>query len=227
MWAELVSSETVDSRVWPRMAAIAERYWSPAEVRDVDSMYQRMAVVSRELEWTGVKHRANYGPMLDRLAAGQPASPVKVLADASEAQGLGPRNRGGRYSTLTPLNRFVDAVRPESESVRALEMAARRHNEEDLTALRRQFTEWAGNDALIEPLEAQDAFLTELKNLSKNLSALGTIGLKAVEYATSHQKPPADWLAAQTAELTRIQRPDAEVTLAAVRPVRILLDSLK
>ncbi len=227
MWAELVSSETVDSRVWPRMVAIAERYWSPAEVKDVDSMYQRMAVVSRELEWTGVKHRANYGPMLDRLAAEQPAGPVKVLADASEAQGLGPRNRGGRYTTLTPLNRFVDAARPESESVHELELSARRRSQEDLSALRRQFTEWAGNDARMEPLEAHDAFLAELKNLSKNLSAVGTIGLKALDFIASKQKAPQDWLTAQTAELTRMQRPDAEVTLAAVRPVRILLDSLK
>ena len=68
MWSEYVSAETVDSRIWPRLAAIAERFWSPAELKDVDSMYQRMAVVSRQLEWTGVRHRDNYEPMLERLA---------------------------------------------------------------------------------------------------------------------------------------------------------------
>src|SRR5579883_2374203 len=125
MWAELVSAETVDSRVWPRTAAVAERFWSAAGVQDVDSMYDRMAAISRELEWTGVQHRADYGPMLDRLAAERPAGPVRVLADASEALGLGPRH-GARYTTLTPLDRFVDAARPESESVRALERAAAR-----------------------------------------------------------------------------------------------------
>jgi hexosaminidase len=227
MWAELVSAETVDSRVWPRTAAIAERFWSSADVKDVASMYDRMAVISRQLDWTGVRHRANYGPMLDRLSADQSAPALRVLADASEALGLGPR-RGGRYTTLMPLNRFVDAARPENESVQALERAAARivSGSTDTADLARAFQQWQANDAAFQKLAEGNALLLELKPLSRDLAALGTMGLQALEYLKAG-KAPAGWSAAQLKELDRIRRPDAEVTLAAFRPVKTLVDAVK
>ncbi len=219
MWAEYVNAETVDSRIWPRAAAIAERLWSPQDVTDVDSMYARLEIVSRTLEWTDVQHRAKYGPMLDLLTGGHPSESLRVLADASEAQGLSGRSRAAKYTSLTPLNRFVDAVRPESESVRALEQAARRASPADLALLREQFTIWAGNDARFPAL-------SELKALSQDLSALGAIGLRILDYLARGQGPPANWLAQQTRELARTEKPSAEVILAAVRPVRLLLSHL-
>jgi hexosaminidase len=223
MWAEYANAETVDSRIWPRAAAIAERLWSPKETTDVDSMYARMEAVSRVLEWTGVEHRANYGPMLDRLAAGRPAEPLRILADACEAQGLGPRSHAMKYTSLTPLNRFVDAARPESESVRALEQAA---GKLDIAPLREQFTRWAGNDARFQLLAKDNALLGELKPLSQDLSALGSAGLRILTYLESGRPAPKAWLSAQAKELARMIKPRNEVVLGAVRPVKVLLDDL-
>jgi hexosaminidase len=228
MWNEYASSETIDSRIWPRMAAIAERLWSPKDVTDVDSMYTRMAVVSRDLEWLGVQHRANYQPMLDRIAADRPDRPLRTLADAVEATGLGSgRGRGvqPRYTQQTALNRLVDAARPESELVRAMELAAKRMTPVDVASLREQFTQWAANDARFEALIDGDGLLAELAPLSKDLSALGAAGLKILDAIASGQPLPADWVAQQNAEITRMQRPVVEVRMAAARPVKLLLDA--
>src|SRR5262249_29961545 len=147
MWSEYVTAETVDSRSWPRAAAIAERMWSPAESSNSASMYERMEAVSRFLEFTGVQHRAHYRPMLHRMAGGKAPESLIGLADGVEGLGLGQRARARTYTSLTPMNRLADAARPESESVRALELAARRAGQTEIAELRAQFTQWAGNDA--------------------------------------------------------------------------------
>jgi hexosaminidase len=223
MWAEYVNAETVDSRIWPRMAAIAERLWSPRETADVESMYARMSAVSRSLEWTGVQHRANYQPMLDRLSGGRPAEALLVLADVSEAQGLGPRARARQYTSLVPLNRLVDAARPESEVVRTMEAAAGRLEAADAAYLREQFTRWVENDARFQALAAGNAMLAEALPLSKDLAGLGRAGLRLLDALGKKERLPADWLTSESAELTRLMAPQAEVVLAAYRPVAALL----
>ena len=45
MWTEQTTPQDIDSRIWPRTAAIAERLWSPREVDNVDDMYRRLAGV--------------------------------------------------------------------------------------------------------------------------------------------------------------------------------------
>jgi hexosaminidase len=233
MWSEYTTAEMVDSRIWPRAAAIAERLWSPASTKDLDSMYARMESVSRLLEWTGVQHRANYAPMLERMMGGRPAEPLRVLADAVEGLGLGPRARAGKYTSLTPMNRLADAARPESESVRAMETAAAKvatnpqGSPAEVALLRREFARWAANDARFRELAAESGpggtLLAELQPLSRDLAALGNAGLKLLDALEKGQTPAAAFVAEQTKEITRMERPAAEVNLAAIRPVKVLL----
>ena len=213
MWAEYVNAQTVDSRIWPRAAAIAERLWSPREVTDVDSMYSRMQALAHS---PGFSPMLAESPLLDEIASPLPA--LRVLAQASEALGLSGRSRAARYTSLTPLNRFVDAIPPESETVRGLEQAA---GSADYARLREQFNIWARNDAAFETLP------DELRPLSRSLAALGSMGLQIVEYLESGRPAPADWIEEQKQQLAAMEKPQAEVALAAVRPVRILLEKLK
>jgi hexosaminidase len=58
MWSELATNEQMDARIWPRMAAVAERYWSPPTVRDTDDMYRRLISVDNELSvWVSTSTR--------------------------------------------------------------------------------------------------------------------------------------------------------------------------
>jgi hexosaminidase len=193
-------------------------------------MYDRMEAVSRLLAWTGLEHRALYGPMLSRLTGGHPAPPLLVLAEASEALGLGKRSTRG-VETNTPFNRLADSIPPESETVRALELAAGRvasgsgASQSDLDLLRGTFEKWIANDAPFETLVDNNAFLGELQPLSQHLAALGRAGLEALDDLAHDRKAAPDWLAARNAEIADFLKPAADVTLAAARPVKLLLDA--
>jgi len=180
-------------------------------------MYTRLEVVSRWLEWTGIEHRGNYQPMLDRLAGSGSAAALRALADASEALGIEGRRGVRQYTSLVPLNRFVDAVRPESELVQRLEQDVARIASDRAAAeeLRAALTEWANIEGRIT--------IPELLPLSANLATVGRIGLEALALIETAQAAPAGWVEEKGRELNRMDAPIAEVKLAAVRVVRALL----
>src|SRR6202521_3347526 len=78
MWSEWVTPENIDSRIWPRNAAIAERLWSPPEVTDPASMHTRMEALANRLEWLGLTHKSYHRQMLQRIAG--PSTPEEFVA---------------------------------------------------------------------------------------------------------------------------------------------------
>jgi hexosaminidase len=227
IWTEYASPETIDSRIWPRTGAIAERLWSPAAANDLASMYQRLDRISDWLNWRGVTHQSNYSPMLQRLAPDAPLNALKTLGDAVEPLGIDDREGHHAYNQETPLNRLVDAARAESVPVRRLEEHVAHYllspSTEEEAGIRRQLEIWRDNNARLRGVLDSSFLLKEATPISEDLSRLGEIGLEALDSLRANRAVPSGWLGPRLEALDRMEKPRAEVVLAAVRPVRLLL----
>jgi len=233
MWSEWVTPENIDSRVWPRNAAIAERLWSPPEVQDPVSMHTRLGEFSWRLEWLGLTHRSALIPGLHRLAGTDDIAALRTLAEIVE-----PVKDYVRMSSLKttwdfrdPLNRLVDTALPESDRARRFQDAVRAYTASrytDRTAeqeIRALLAAWRDNHARLHPLLEQSFLLHELAPLSEDLSTLGTDGLLALDYLDKSAPSPESWRAQQLAFLERAKTPKADLLLMVVAPVQQLIEA--
>jgi hexosaminidase len=235
MWEEFASEENVESRIWPRAAAVAERLWSPQQVQDVNSMYLRMAAVSAQLEQLGLTHRSVRAKMLARLAGTDDIAALEVLARAAQPAGVSVRETeaekaGGIQTSDVPLNRMVDAISPESEEARKFSAAVDRFvasGFQDLAAesyIRGKVTQWRDNDNVLQPLLQNSFLLKEVAPVSQNLAVLGSAGLQALDYIDGRKATSGEWKVQQVAMIQQAARPTADLVLAVAPAVQKLVE---
>jgi hexosaminidase len=210
MWEELVTAETLDAKLWPRLAAIAERFWSPQSVTDPASMYARLDRVDHWLEWLGLTQRSELELMRQRLAGGLPVAPLDAFAALLEPVKGYERHRAP-YGPSTPFNRLVDAIPPESDVSRIFADTVDRYlaatdppaaslvpNAQNAFAvrlpdahnafavrLRAQLAAWSRTAAEVRPLLESNSLLTEDLPVADAVVALCKFGQEALDYSGS------------------------------------------
>jgi len=192
MWSEMVNRMTLESRVWPRAAAIAEKLWAPSSLTDdTDDMYRRLMVLDDRLERRGLEQR-RYGESLLRDMVGEPyIEPLRTLVGVLQEDRF--FNRMSIYEhgfyTNTPLNRVVDAAPPESYAAyrfgKEVDHWLESHDEETKVRLVNTLELWASNHAQLAPAFSRSERLKEVEPHSVHLSELAGVALEALSLQPS------------------------------------------
>jgi hexosaminidase len=229
MWAEFVSPETVDSRIWPRTAAIAERFWSPGHVRDVEDMYRRLERISLRLEELGLQHERNRSMMLRRLCQCRDVADLEVLLGTIEPVKIYHRGRLRKHTQFSPLTRIVDAAWPDAVPARRFGWISERliengfANFADLEAASFTLEVWQENHSKLAPTLMSSPGLAEIEPMSLNLRDVASIGLEALHAASTNESPDTGWLRARLDRLEAAKKPEGQTELMIVDPVTRLV----
>jgi len=233
MWSEFITPENIDSRIWPRNAAIAERLWSPASVQDPASMYERLAEVSERLEMLGLTHRTSLLLALDRIAGPGDVTPLRTLADVVEPVKDYTRmdNMKGPLDFRAPLNRLVDTARPESDQARRFHDAVQTYiasgykDRAAEAAIQGQLTAWRDNDPRLHSMLDTSFLMGELAPLSADLSSVAFAGLFALDYLEKGAPSPTAWRTQQLTALDAAAAPRGDLLLMVVPSVKQLVEA--
>ena len=235
MWSEYVDGRTIDSRIWPRTAAIAERLWSPQSVNNIDDMYRRLWVENLRLESLGLTQISHEDASLRALTGTEEIDPLKPLMEVLEPVDFDTRANYAEHhgvTTQSPLDNLVDALPPDPPS---------RHDFADMmstylqdpmgrpdleAALTATFRSWMGGSAEMQLMSASPQLKMGLPR-AQQLTELGTLGLEAVGYLSSGVPAPAGWKARQLALLDEAEKPVASTRFTVLKPLRDLVNEVK
>ena len=252
LWTELVTEEILDQRLWPRAAAIAERFWSSAEVRDEPDLYRRLFIVQEGLRRSGLKDQTNRAAMIANLAPNGTET-VKGFVDLVAPSRNHAHNHVLRglltFKTFPPqdFKGLADIAAPDSLEViefdRSVNLLLAGHAK-SATSLRDQLQAWKDVATGFTALAPSNPALAEASPIAADIQDLSQIGLEALSSIESKTPPTADWhrraeaaLAKQTAAqkasatifagLSSKEQPPADLLILFVPSLQRLVDAAR
>lgn len=222
MWSELVTPLTIDSRIWPRTAAIAERFWSQKSVNDFDNMYKRLQVISFQLEELGITHIKNKEVILRNITQNQNTFSLDILSAISEPLKIYSRNAGGtEYQTYSPFTLFADACNVDAPDAikfnKLVNSYVANPTEKGKKKIRYFLNKWMKGYAGFNKLKSN----TKLEKLRPFYKKLNTVAKQLLEAMDSKSKTNI------SKSITQLKEPVEDVELVIVEALKKLNNSLK
>lgn len=153
IWAELITTENLDTRLWPRLYAIGERFWSSAQLTNERDMYSRLMLMERFAEQkVGLLHQQQLNKRLQTLSktSADDIDALRVFSQLIEPAHYYTLHHlaflRDEYNQHAPLDKLVDVLPVESLQLKQLDFAIADYQQscdhEDLNLVTNKLNSW-------------------------------------------------------------------------------------
>lgn len=226
MWGEHITPESIDSRIWPRLGAIAERLWSPRGVRNVPDMYRRLDLMRGRFTALGLGSESHTPRLAQMLAGPRDATDLTRFLELAEPVRFGERVSAQKLTQQVPLLFVVDAARPDPPAQWAARVLVARSLERDTMAwqaLQRAFKEWEIVVARVDSMALQSSAVQGAVAAAATLARVAAIGREALAALDRGEASP-EWARLRLAELDLLARPQGLLRITVIPAVRKLVE---
>jgi hexosaminidase len=232
-WTEIADAENIETRIWPRAAAIAEKFWSSKTTTDPMDLYRRLFITSNQLYEGGLLHISNYERMVFRFSSGYNYQDTKRLMDVlTPVKGY---KRMFALMSMPPSFSYQSAPFIRAADIAWVDPEVKWKFRKNVTeflqtkstasemAIRYQLMLWSKNYDQLKPLFESAPVAKEIVQHSKNLSALSSVCLQAMDFLKTGKQSGEQWLKDQQILLESAKGNYGEVELSVIPEMTALI----